>query len=360
MTTTEQDIRRDQLEQRVQQFHGVDLDRVLEVIDYLREADDSALVGGSLAYGLGNGRSDLDIVLAGPSTKESSSRMPLEHFVESLRVDVWKLRAEEIDELFERAQAALAGEAPFAGSFGNVFEQADLKLLHRMAYGIVVDGPPLEPAGTRNYRDIARDLLVREYAERMRQSFYVAQLALAAGEHVAGVMNARFGIEEALQATLAARGLPFSDNKWLQVRLHQDAPDLQAVYAPFAILPPAAAEAPGFAAAALAAAEGLLGIDLAVATLAPHAEWQNTDLRMMAAGEVRLLVSPKQGVIWEFDQQDAQAWASLGEAEAWSCAGCDEAQMQLCFHLYRHGVMALGWTRGVPLRELRINGEGSA
>lgn len=360
MITTDTAKGRALLEQRVQAFHGVGLDQVLELIAYLRDGEDSVLVGGSLAYGLGNEKSDLDIVIAGPATTESSSRMPLEHFLESLRVDVWKLRQDEIDQLFQRAQEGLASQASFEGAFGDVFEQADLKLLHRVAYGVVVDGAPLVPTATRNYRDIARDVVVREYAERMRQSLYVAQLAVVHDNLTAAAMNARFGVEDALQAAIAARGLPFSDNKWLRVRLDQDVPDLQEIYRPFAILPDGESATSEFVAAAVVAATGLTGVELTVDALASHAAWENTDLRLMSAGDLRLLLTPKQGVVFELDDIDASAWETLGEEPRWACADRNDAQTRICFTLYAHGLVKLVWSRGLPLSELTVGEEGSA
>src|SRR5436190_19083432 len=106
------DDRRDALERRIHEYHGVSLATVLGLIDYLRDPGDSVIAGGSLSLGLGNQRSDLDVVIAGRDTA-GSGRMPLEHWERSLRVDAWKLNQETIDELFERADRGLASEEPF-------------------------------------------------------------------------------------------------------------------------------------------------------------------------------------------------------------------------------------------------------
>ena len=83
--------RRENLQARVGQYHGVSLEQVLGDIEYLRDAGDSVIAGGSLAYGLGNHLSDLDLIVTGTTTVESS-RIPVEHFVGSLRVDVLEAR----------------------------------------------------------------------------------------------------------------------------------------------------------------------------------------------------------------------------------------------------------------------------
>lgn len=346
--------RREELAERLRGFHGVELEQVLEVIEYLRDGEDSVLVGGSLAYGLGNEKSDLDIVVAGPPGSQSSSRMPLEHFIDTLRVDVWKLRRNELEALFELAQSRLADPAPFAGAFGDVFEQADLKLLHRVAYGVVIDGPQMTPEAGREYRAVAGQLLVREYAERMRHALFVAQLARAAGRPLAAAINARFGVEDALQAAIAARGIPFSDNKWLQTRLEGEAADLRETYRPFTVLPEGTAASAAFVEAAVAAAEELVGTGLGAAALAADAAWENGGLRLRPAGDLLALLDPEQDVIYELDPEEAEAWRALGEGAAWPCARCSEAQAELCFALYAEGMLKLSWSRGLPVGELGL------
>lgn len=351
MSAVDDATRRDELEQRIQDYHGVSLEAVLELIDYLRDPGDSVIAGGSLSLGLGNERSDLDVVIAGRDTV-GSGRMPLEHWEKSLRVDAWKLNQDTIDELFERADRGLASEEPFDGAFGSVQEQADLKLLHRVAFGIHLDGPPLEPARTRNYHEVARDLIVREYAERMRESALVAQLALSAHPRAA-LMNGRLAVEDALHATLASRGIPFTGDKWLQQRLSQQAPELSELYLPFVILPRAGDDAVDFVRDAVERCEALTSLDLSVAALGGAASWANTDLRVISVGDDRLLLSVGEGGLWRLDANEAGVWDSLDEGGTWPLDGCDGAQTRLCFDLYAQGIVRLRWGRGIPMEELR-------
>ena len=348
--------RRDVLDRRIQDYHGVSLAQVLELIDYLRDAGDSVIAGGSLALGLGNERSDLDVVIAGRDT-QGSGRMPLEHWEQTLRVDAWKLNQGTIDDLFERAEAALASDSPFEGAFGSVTEQADLKLLHRVAFGIRLHGPSLEPARTRDYSAVARDLVVREYAERMRESVLVAPLALP-GHWRAAAMNARLAVEDALHAELAARGTPFTGDKWLQHRLMTDAPDLYELYRPFAILPATRAAAAALVHAAVEQCEALTGLALSVSALASSASWENTDIRPIEVGADHLLLSAKEGGLWRIDQAESEAWHSLDAAGTWPLADCDEAQSRLCFDLYAQGLVRLRWQRGIPIHELALREPG--
>jgi Nucleotidyltransferase domain len=349
---------REDLQRCVARFHGVSLERVLGEIEYLRDPGDSVVAGGSLAYGLGNQLSDLDLVIIGPVTVESS-RVPLEHFIGSLRVDVWKLSQRLIEESLDRAEQALAGEDPLLGSFGDSDHEDELKLLHRIAFGVVIDGHGLEPRLGRDYRTVASRLVVREYAERMRTAALLAQLALQAGRPVAAVVNARFAVEGTLNATIAHRGLPFSGDKWLRERLANQTADLACIYEPFRQLPEnPTRDAAQFVEAALAACMEMWGLDLAIDTLVPAASWRNTDLQVVEIGTHRLLLSVRVGALWSLDGSDTETWQRLVAAGAgaldatWSLGENDAAALSLCLRLHEHGLLDLRWTEGVASEPL--------
>ncbi len=359
--------RREELATRVERYHGVTLAQVLAEVEYLRDPGDSVIAGGSLAYGLGNHLSDLDLLVAGSTTVESS-RVPLEQFIGSLRVDVWKLAQDLIEETFDRAEEALASPAALHGSFGDVDHETDLKLLHRIAFGAVVDGGEIEPPPGRDYQAVAANLVVREYAERMRSSALLAQLALPGGRPVVAVVNGRQAVEEALNATIASRGLPFSGDKWLRERLAGVAADLADLYEPFRQLPddPTAA-AEGFVAAAVATCRRLWTLDLAPEALMRAARWSNTDVRKATIGDERLLLSAKFGGLWRLDGAEADAWDQLVAAAdgdeqdaSWSLAECDAEAQGLCLRLHEHGLLELRWSEGVAVRDLDPAGEVQA
>jgi hypothetical protein len=346
------------LSERVERFHGVSLERVLGEIEYLRDAGDSVIAGGSLAYGLGNHLSDLDLIVTGPPTVESS-RVPLEHFVDSLRVDVWKLAQGLIEGSFERAEGALAAQGALLGAFGDIDHEDELKLLHRIAFGVVVDGDGIEPGRGRDYREVASGLVVREYVERMRASALLAHLALRAGRPIAAVVNARLAVEGALNAIVARRGLPFSGDKWLRERLGGEVADLAAAYEPFWQLPrDPARSAAEFVEAALASCMEMWALDLDLDALAPAASWRNTDLLVSEIGTDRLLVSARFGALWKLDKDEAEAWRRLvavgaGEPDAtWGLEQCDTEALTLSLRLHEHGLLGLHWTVGVPIGEL--------
>lgn len=350
--------RREDLQTRITQFHGVSFEQILDEIQYLRDSGDSVLAGGSLAYGLGNQLSDLDLLVAGPSTVECS-RVPIEHFLGSLRVDVWKLTEKVIEETFDRAEEALASEDPLIGSFGDVHHEGDLKLIHRIAFGVVLDGPGLEAVEGRDHCAVATMLVLREYAERMRASALLAQYALAAGRTTAAVVNARLAVEEALNAAVSYRGLPFSGDKWLRERLATEAGDLAGVYEPFRQLPEEPArDAQQFVDDAIAACTEMWGLDLSVEALTRAVSWRNIDLRQIDIGTDRLLLSPRYGSLWRLSKGEAETWDRIvalgaeGDDPTWGSWECDPEARLLCLRLYEHGLLQLQWVDAVALESL--------
>ena len=348
-----------ELDQRLERFHSVSLERVLGEIAYLRDSGDTVLAGGSLAYGLGNGLSDLDLIISGPNTTESS-RVPLEHFVESLRVDVWKLAQDLIEGSFVRAEDALADDQAIHGAFGDIDHEDELKLLHRISSGVVIDGEGLEFGRPLDYQRVAADLVVREYVERMRSTALLAQVSLSARRPIAAVANARLAIEAALNAAVVDRGFAFSGDKWLRQRLLVDCPDLAGVYAPFTRLPAdPASEAGSFVSRAVDACQDLLGYDLEVEAVVPAANWRNTDVRFAKIGPDRLLLSTRFGALWELQEHEAEAWqqlVALGAEEpggVWGLGTCDEAALTLCLRLHEVGALELRWQTGIPLTTVR-------
>lgn len=355
---------RRELESRIERFHGVTLERVLGEIEYLRDAGDTVIAGGSLAYGLGNALSDLDMLVSCPATVKSS-RIPLEHFVGSLRVDVWKLGQGSIEGSFARAEKALASEGPLLGDFGDIDHEDELKLLHRIAFGVFVDGCELElelEGEGRDCRGVASDLVMREYAERMRAAALVAQLALRASRPLAAAVNARLAVENGLNAALIQRGFPFVSDKWLGERLDAEVPELASLYEPFRRLPAdPARDAAGFVAAALRACAEMWGLELELDALAALARWHSTeDLRLAQVGADRLLLAPRSGAVWELDESEAGVWRRLVAAEAgdqdegWGLADRDAEEMTLCVRLYERGLLGLGWIEGVSVGALEI------
>lgn len=349
--------RRRELALHIKRFHGVPLEQVLGEIEYLRDADDTVIAGGSLAYGLGNGLSDLDIVVSGPATVESS-RVPLEHFIGSLRVDVWKLAQGLIEDSFGRAERALASEGELLGDFGDSDHEDGFKLLHRIAFGVVIDGDGLafEREGL-DCQTVASGLVMREHAERMRASALVAQLALRASRPIAAVVNARLAVENALNAALAQRGFPFSGDKWLGERLDAEVPEFADLYEPFRRLPAdPARDGARFVKAALRVCAEMWELELELDALAALARWRNPEeVRLAEIGADRFLLAPRSGVIWELDESEANAWRGLtaaedsGQDEGWGLSNCDPEGLTLCVCLYEQGLLSLNWIEGVPI-----------
>jgi hypothetical protein len=351
------------LDNRMRGFHGVGVHDVLDVVDYVREPGDTVVAGGSLTFGLGNRLSDFDVVICGATT--SKSLVPLQHWVSTLRVDVWTRSHADIGTLFALAEQALAGTGPIAGAFGSIEQEQQLKLLHRIAFGLDLAGPPLAPASVADFRAVARDLVVREYAERLRESIWVAQLAARSGRWLTAVTNAREAVEEAFTVVLTARGVPFTGDKWLHERLKSHAPDLREAYRRYASLPTGARDCAAYVTDAVALAGRITGLPTDVDELTARVSWVGSDLHLRETGDTRLLVAPHCGGVWELSEVDAMAWTSLaGCAEPagdgsgrtlWRGGG--RAETDFCLGLYEQGLVRVHWDRGVPVPELTIMAE---
>lgn len=366
-TAAEEGGGREALDARLRADHGVSLESVLAEIAYMRDPGDSVIAGGSLVYGLGNHLSDLDLLIAGSATIESS-RVPVEQFVGSLRIDLWKLAQRLIEETFERAESALAGGAALHDSFGDSDHETEPKLLHRIAFGVTIDGDGLELSPERDHRAIATGLVVREYLERMRTSALLAQLALRAARPLAASVSARQAVEEALNATVAQRGFAYSGDKWLGERLARDAADLAAVHEPFRRLPEDPARgAAEFVAAAIVACAELWDLDLGIPALAPAARWSGAGLRAVEVGADRLLISARFGAVWNLDEAEAESWRRLdsevgaaGADAAWGVGECEGAVADLCLRLHERGLLELRWAGGVAIEGLVAGRVGAA
>lgn len=353
------------LEARLRDYHSVGIKDVLEVISYLRNGNDAVIAGGSLVVGLGNRLSDLDVVVVGEQTIESS-RVPLEHFVGSLRVDVWVMSKALIDDVFKRAESSLRRRERLDVLFANVDDEINLKLLHRIAFGLTLDGPSVEPSAGRDHASIAREVVVREYVERMREHAFLAQLAAANGRWLNATINARDAIEEAFHAAITAQGTPFTGHKWLQDRLRNDASELASRYQPFGTLPDRGEDWQSYVRAAIEQCQALSGVALDPPVLARQCSWRNRDLRVVEVAGASLLLSVDAGALWEFDDEEAATWAELTDGTEdqstaeWRCAELAPHTAALCFALYERGLIELRFSEGIPIETLafEVGGRG--
>lgn len=364
MTATPTTDRRGRLDERIRGYHdGKGLAEMLELLDYLREPGDTVIAGGSLSIDLGNRLSDLDVVLVGDATRTSA--VPLQHWLERFRIDVWTRSTANVDELFTEAEEALASPTPLLRVFGNTEQEQQLKLLHRITFGVLVDGEPVQPTtpSGRAAQEIAVDLLTREYAERLRESAAIARLAAESGRQLTASFSARQALEEALHAALHAGGVAFSGDKWLQEQL-RPFPELRALHDRFLDVPrpsAGAAAIQGYVDDALQSAESLLGLPLATADLTAALHWKAPALALLPLAGEHVLVDAPTGTSWLLDDAEAAAWRSLDEARTDDGlvphpAG-DPVGAALAVRLHEQGVFTPTWQQGVPLAALTITPE---
>lgn len=157
---------------------------------------------------------------------------------------------------------------------------------------------------------------------------------------------------------VAARGLPWTGDKWLHERLLRDAPDLQMLHEKFAVLPDTENDWHGFVQRAVELCSKLSGLDLAVTTLSRSAAWDLSGLRIAEVRGENFLGSKEHGGLWELNDSDIGAWRALEAAQSadghseWLCAALDSTMMTFCYRLYERGLATLRWITGVPLGDL--------
>jgi hypothetical protein len=166
-----------------------------------------------------------------------------------------------------------------------------------------------------------------------------------------------------MQAVLAARGHPWSGDKWLQVRLQEQESECHDLYRPYAVLPEPGGDVGGFVAGAAELAESMTGVDLEPERLAPLFAWSPAGLRSFSLGGDRVLVATGPGMLWRLEEAEAAAWGRLvdryGDGGPWPAEECDPAEASLAVELYERGVVAMVWSRGVTGAELEHVGEWS-
>jgi hypothetical protein len=292
---------------------GLELPDVLELISYLRAEKDFAVVAGSVAVGLGNQASDLDVIVAG-GAQESSAALPLTHFLGKARVDVWRLDIARLEELAERGRAALAERAPIQATL----TESDIRILQRLAFGLVIDGQPSELLSSPTARSVVCALCERHFAEAASRAAVIAHFCRQDLDMVGAAWSARRGLDAAGEARLARSGRPLIGAKWLYHRLRDHDGEWWADVAAYTVLPESFAEqcVQGYVGRCLDKAGAALGLDLGYDALAARFEWKARASRYQKLGDKHLLLDLKQYRLIEVTSDEAGWWQELAELGA--------------------------------------------
>lgn len=291
----------------------LELPDVLELISYLRGDQDFAIVAGSLAVGLGNQASDLDVIVAG-SAQESSAALPLTHFLGKVRVDVWRLDRARLEELAESGRAALAEHAPVQAKL----TESDIRILQRLAFGLVIDGRPGELLSSPGARAVVCELCERHFAETACRAAVISHLCGQDLDMVGSAWSARRALDAAGEARLARDGRPLIGAKWLYHRLREHDPDWWTGIAAYTVLPESFGEqcVQSYIGRCVDMAGASLRLDLGYEALASHFEWKAGQARYQKLGDKHLLLDLKQYRVIEVLPEEAGWWQQLVELGA--------------------------------------------
>jgi hypothetical protein len=179
----------------------------------------SAFVAGSLAVGLGNHTSDVDVHLAGPRLEPGREQV----FAGPVRVDVHRLPTAALAGVVRRVVAATLR----SDDGGDVVAEADVTTAVRLHGGeIVLDGGAAELQRTLREHDLTLRRLV---TTRWLNLAHYGQEDLAGlidepGDGDSATMVARLLLRTAGKALAAACGDLFPGEKWVWRQLDRSAP----------------------------------------------------------------------------------------------------------------------------------------
>jgi hypothetical protein len=170
----------------------------------LVDGDDTVLLAGSLASGLGNAASDIDLYVV-----RREARGDLEgrqFFALGRRIDCHDLSvADVMDETDRLASDLDAGAVPASGSLTSLF---------RLCHGVPLTGRPLDPTWVDRCRELVARGVVAAGASQVEQAWARLEVAVALGSIPDHELACRAWEEAVMYAALAARGSAYPNQKW--------------------------------------------------------------------------------------------------------------------------------------------------
>jgi predicted nucleotidyltransferase len=214
---------------RLRMTHAIEVDGIVDAVSYLVEPDDTVIFGGSLAFGFGNRSSDLDIIVV--SGGKDDDAIPVQRFIDGLRVEVWRIAAARLREVINRADAATRAHDPIEDAF------EDVRLLTRVGYGPVWAGrTPSELFGCDVPR-ICSDFMVARLTQACAVRLGYADLAMRQPDVLHAAHQSRAALEMAVQAVLTRRTQTFPGRKFLYQQAQRDDEDLFRTLTSCAVIP---------------------------------------------------------------------------------------------------------------------------
>jgi nucleotidyltransferase-like protein len=313
------------------------LEKIVSVAAQVSFPDESIILGGSIGLGLGNYRSDIDVVLLSPASPPRPAG-PFQIFADGERIEVVRASLFELRSMVTYLADALASAQPIRLS------HADLRLLSRAAYGCRAGGAPLNPKVEEELVQICHLTAIRRSTEAARQHALVAALALEQADGLIAAWNLRGALEAVLQEEMLRSGAPYAGSKWLPEQLAASGHGTRLL--PLLDLPADGSEQ-AFVTACLTEVERVLRTPTTVRALGHHARWSISGLDEYCLGQRNVLVQREHNAVTELTPDDHAAWNELSATASSQPIGTEPRPARdLAWRLYVRGLTLIRWTRG--------------
>lgn len=312
------------------------LAEIAEAISGVYVGDELMILGGSLGLGLGNEKSDIDVLLVNPGSAKRSQG-PFQFFVDGERIEVVRVCLTQLRSMAARLSHALTrGER--IGLPPN-----DLRLLCRVAYGCRIAGPDLDAdVGTALARTCHLAMIARS-GESACQHALVAVLAREQEDDLIAAWNARGAVEAIAQREVLRSGAPYAGSKWVTEQLA--ARECGAALWPFLQLP-ADGDRRAYLADCLAMIADSLGRPATAPGLGEHARWDTGGLRHYQLRASGVLVQHAHNAVVELSPDESLAWDELDAHGERPIGRENRPARDLAWHLYIRGLAGIRWMRG--------------
>jgi hypothetical protein len=201
-------ISANKLARRLKESEKKTIQRYAEMAERVSFAGEAVILGGSLAFGLGNRKSDIDILIL-DSTSSGRSPGPFQFFESGDRVEITRLQVADLDSLAKDIADRL-GES---GSLTVPHEK--IRELSRAAFGCHIAGRAIDEAVDARLRRTCQEAVLAGSTTSARKHALVALLAAEQEDLATACWNARGAVDAALQWSLLAAGHPYAGSKWL-------------------------------------------------------------------------------------------------------------------------------------------------
>lgn len=324
-------LAREDLARHLGKLGKPDLIDIIGSAQRVAQPNESIMIVGSLALGLGNRSSDIDLLIINPGEPDRPNG-PFQFFVDDERIEIIRvaqtpLRA-TVDDLARRLDA---GQPIGLG-------QERERLLSRVAHGAQVAGAPVDAEFEAHLATVWQRAILRRTRESVRKHALVAALAVDQGDDLVASWNGRGAVEAVLQLGALRAGLPYAGAKWLYEQL-RGRPELAAA-TELLRLPRTPAERHAHTAACLAEAATALGTGTGLAELGADARWDGGGLHSRRLFDRSVLVNTEHNTVHELTAEQASAWQEL----AGRPVGTESRPARaLAWRLYLDGAVDLRW-----------------